>query len=147
MTILDSIFGSLSDLHYKVFEHIWKGSSDLVSKMFVSFHWSLLIVLYAAYSTDIFERYHRSVKSSKHFWEQVRKILTGWWNLPNIVEIRSEKTFPPIESRMINLLAELGWISEKLPLSPQLRLGLRAGFHWPTLPLLAGLYHSSFIIY
>ena len=62
------------------------------------------------------------------FCEQVRKNLTGQWNLPNIVESRSGKTFPQIDSRMINLPAELGWISENLTLSPRLRLGLQVRF-------------------
>ena len=42
---------------------------------------------------------HRSVESSKYFVEKVRKILTSRWYLPNIVESRSGKTFPQIESR------------------------------------------------
>ena len=44
------------------------------------------------------------------------------------MESRSVKTFPQVESRMINLSAELGWISENLPLSPRLCLGLRCRF-------------------
>ena len=47
---------------------------------------------------------------------------------------------------MINLLAELGWISENLPTALSCTLGFGAVFHWLTLALLAGLYqtHSSY---
>ena len=47
------------------------------SYMFVRFHWHLLTVIQlgfqAAYSTNILDRHLRSVKCSKHCWEQVRK--------------------------------------------------------------------------
>ena len=108
--------------------------------MFVRFHWPVLTVINAAYSTDIPDR---SVKSSKHCWEQVRKSRHRSVKFPNIVNSRSEKTttghcklsqkfksrsekpFPQIKARMINLPAELGRV--------------RAGFHWPTFVLQAGL--------
>ena len=47
-------------------------------------------------------------------------------------------------TRMINLPAELGWISKNLPLGPWAApSGLWAGFYWPTLALLAGSSQTS----
>ena len=90
---------------------------------------------------------HWSVKSSNYFGEQVRQIFTGQWNLLNIVESRSRKTFPQIKLRIINLPAELGWISEILPLSPQLRLlGLEGRFSL-THPHSAGRFISYSVFF
>ena len=42
-------------------------------------------------------------------------------------------------TRMMNLPAELGWISKNLPFGPRAApSGLGAGFYWPTLSLLPG---------
>ena len=131
--ILASIFGTLSDLHSIFFKHRLTISLDLAFNVcknlltYANFHWSSIFHLYSWQTSQVSETFkhyweqvsknhYRSVKSYKHCWEQVRKNHHGSVKSSKYCWKQVRITIPQIEARMINLPAELEWVSENVPL-------------------------------